>query len=234
MIKKLLHYYRRYKYKSSYNLLPDLPGGKGANGQDLFILKLLGHKRNGTFIDIGANDGITLSNTYLLEREYAWRGVAIEPIPKIYQKLKENRVCQTINGCIANQPGKAKFIEVEGGPNMLSTLAVNNVGLTARRIRKNAKRHNANVKEIEVECYDIKSVAEKSGIKSVDFLSLDTEGGELEILKSINFQKLPITLISVENNFYTPDIRIYLESQGFIYLGTFKVDEIYININPKN
>ena len=60
MIKKLLHYYRRYKYKSSYNLLPDLPGGKGANGQDLFILKLLGHKRNGTFIDIGANDGITL------------------------------------------------------------------------------------------------------------------------------------------------------------------------------
>ena len=159
--------------------------------------------------------------------------MAIEPIPKIYQKLKENRVCQTINGCIANQPGKAKFIEVEGGPNMLSTLAVNNVGLTARRIRKNAKRHNANVKEIEVECYDIKSVAEKSGIKSVDFLSLDTEGGELEILKSINFQKLPITLISVENNFYTPDIRIYLESQGFIYLGTFKVDEIYININPK-
>ena len=53
---------------------------------------------------------------------------------------------------------------------MMSTLAVNNVGLTARRIRKNAKRHKANVKEIEVECYDYKkSVAEKSGIKSVDF-----------------------------------------------------------------
>lgn len=183
-------------------------------------------------MDIGANDGVTISNTAFLEKEYDWTGIAIEPIPGIFEKLKSNRTCKVLNACITPQPGKAKFLEVIGGPNMLSTLATHNHGLTARRLSKNAKRHNTEIKERDVDCLTFSSIIKDNDISEIDFLSVDTEGGELEILKSINFTQTPVRVISVENNYYTNTIKQYLESQGFIYIGTFKVDEIYLFGGP--
>ncbi len=111
---------------------------------------------------------------------------------------------------------------------MLSTLAVHNTGLTARRLRNSAKRHNAVLNEIEVDCFNLHDLAARHGISEIDFLSVDTEGGELDILKSIDFRALPVRAVSVENNYYSPAIRQYMEGQGFTYIGTFKVDEIYL------
>lgn len=209
-------------------MLPEIQGGSGACGQDVLVAELLGNKRDGFFVDIGANDGRTISNTFFLEKDLGWSGIAVEPIPSVFETLSANRNCTLINGCVTIKSGKGKFFEVVGGPNMLSTLAVHNIGLTARRLRKNAKRHNATIREIDVPCFVFEELAEKYGIKQIDFLSVDTEGGELEILKSIDFSRFPTKVISVENNYYTLEIRSYLESQGFLYLGTFKVDEIYL------
>ena len=59
--------------------------------QDLNVLNLYNNKQNGYYIEIGASDGITLSNTYLLEKEYNWKGICIEPIPSECNKLIINR-----------------------------------------------------------------------------------------------------------------------------------------------
>lgn len=209
-------------------MLPDLGKGAGACGQDILVHQLLNCKLNGTFVDIGANDGETISNTVLLERDFGWNGIAIEPIPSIFEKLKSNRRCHMVHGCITPKAGKAKFLEMVGGTHMLSTLAIHNVGLNARRLKKSAKRHNATINEIDIECFTLHSLLEKFGIKEVDFLSVDTEGGELEILKSIDFDKVTVRVVSVENNYYVNSIQNYLESEGFLYIGTFKIDEIYI------
>ena len=56
-------------------------------GQDLTVLKFYNNKRDGYFIEIGASDGIKLSNTYLLESQYGWKGICVEPIPNNYNKL---------------------------------------------------------------------------------------------------------------------------------------------------
>ena len=226
--KKIKHYINRYRYHRTHRMLPELDGGFGACGQDILVYNLLGKKADGVFVDIGANDGITISNTLFFEKLPGWNGIAIEPIPKIYKELEKNRNCHTVNGCITQSAGKAKFLEMVGGPNMLSTLAVNNVGLTARRLRKNAKRHNATIVEIEVACFTLHSLLDKFGYKEIDFLSVDTEGGELDILKSIDFVQTRVNVISVENNYYTDAVRKHLESRGFLYIGTFKVDEIYV------
>jgi len=228
LIHKAKHYIKRARYHQHFREIPEIHGGCGAFGQDILVAELLGNKRGGVFVDIGANDGVKVSNTYYFEKELGWTGVAIEPIPAIYEKLAESRKCVTVNGCMTTRPGKAKFLELVGGPNMLSTLAINNEGLTARRLRQNAKRHKTEIREIEVKCLTFPMMAEKFSITNIDFLSLDIEGGELEILKSINFDETPVRVISVENNYFTRDIRNYLESQGFIYLGTFRVDEIYL------
>lgn len=208
-------------------MLPRLEGGQAAYGQDRMFVELLEHKRNGVFVDLGANDGVTISNTVFLERELGWTGVAVEPIPSVFERLREERSCHLINGCVTPEPGQARFLEVQGAPNMLSTLAVNDTGLTARRLRKNARRHGAQIIEHQVECLTFEDLTERFSIKAVDFLSLDTEGGEAEILESIDFDAIPVRLISVENNYFGNRIRDYLESRGFLYLGTFGVDEIY-------
>lgn len=226
---KLKHYVNRYNYHKRHTMLEPLEGGYAACGQDILIAELLSHKKNGTFFDIGANDGVTISNSYYFEKELGWSGVAVEPIPSVFAKLQSNRSCHLVNGCVTPEPGTAKFLEMGGQDNMLSTLEQNNEGLTARRLRKNAQRHNTDVTEIEVECFTFASLTKKFGIDSVDVLSVDTEGGELNILKSIDFSATPVSVITVENNYYKSDIRNYLEAQGFDYHGTFKIDEIYVS-----
>lgn len=229
MIAKIRHYIRRYRYLRSHRMLPSIPGGSGADGQDLLVADLLGNKRGGVFVDIGANDGVTISNTCYLEKELGWTGIAVEPIPSVFETLRSNRNCNLVNGCVTTASGTGKFFEVVGGPNMLSTLAIHNIGLTARRLRKNAVRHNATIREIDVPCFTFAELAEKHGVREIDFLSVDTEGGELEILASIDFTRFPTKVISVENNYYSPEIRTLLESRGFLHLGTFGVDEIYLH-----
>lgn len=151
--------------------------------------------------------------------------MAVEPVPYIFSKLKMNRQCHLVQGCVSPASGKASFLELEGDANMHSTLKVHNTGLTARKLRR--KKKSSQLKEIEVECYTISDLTQKFGFSSIDYLSLDTEGGELKILKSIDFISTQVSVISVENNFRRPDIRNYLESSGYIYIGTFNVDEIY-------
>jgi len=83
-------------------------------GQDKWIIeRLFPSKRNGFFVDIGANDGITLSNTYFLEKK-GWNGLAVEPIPPVYEKLVKNRQCIAVNGCIAPTSGKEIFRVITG------------------------------------------------------------------------------------------------------------------------
>lgn len=227
LLKKIQHYLNRYRYHRSHRMLSEISGGGGACGQVALIAQLLDYKRGGVFVDIGANDGVEISNTHQLETEYGWTGIAVEPIPSVFEKLRANRRCHLVNGCVTPQAGRAKFIEMVGGTHMLSTLAINDTGLTARRLRKSAKRHGADLREIDVSCHTFESLLAEFSVQAVDFLSLDIEGGELEVLKSIDFDKTPVKTISVENNYYTRDIRDYLESQGFVYVGTFKIDEIY-------
>jgi len=84
------------------------------------------------------------------------------------------------------------------------------------------------VREIEVECVYWADALARYSIREVDFLSLDTEGGELDILRSIDFDATPIRAISVENNYFTHDYAQFLGPKGYRRVGAFRVDEIYI------
>lgn len=228
LLSKIKHNFNIWFYERKNRMLPDLKAGYAKNGLDVFVSELLQSKEHGIFIDIGANDGVTINNSYYFETQMKWNGVAIEPAPAVFKKLKTNRKCHVIEGCVSPQAGKATFMELVGDANMFSTLKAHNKGLTTRRLRKRQKSQNSKLREVEVNCYTFSDIIEKYQYKHIDFLSLDTEGGELEILKSINFEKTPISVISVENNWRTYNIRHYLEGCGYCYIGSFGVDEIYI------
>jgi len=227
MISKLVHHVRRFIYLRTVRQLAPIAGGIGANGQDLFVAKMLGNKQSGVFVDIGANDGVKISNTLYFERELGWSGLAVEPLPCIFEKLQSNRRCHVLNACISDKEGKSCFLEVVGASNMLSGLASKLDPRHVRRIHKNIRRQGGTVHEIEVETTTWEVALSKYLIKCVDFLSLDTEGGELDILRSIDFVGTPVRVISVENNYFTHKICRFLETKGFERCGAFGVDEIY-------
>lgn len=169
--------------------------------QDYIIDILLNGQVNGFFVDIGAHDGISLSNSYFFEKERGWHGICVEPIPEVFEKLKKNRNCKLINGAISETSEKTTFIKVSGYAEMLSGISKFRDSRHQGRTLSEISQHGGQMEEIEIKTYSFDEVFQKLDVKKIDYLSLDIEGGELEVLKSINFKKYNISILTVENNY---------------------------------
>ena len=76
------------------------------NNEEQIILNYFSNQPKGTFLDIGANDGVLLSNSYFFEKELDWNGICFEPIPSVYSELIKNRSCTCVCGCVSEKSGK--------------------------------------------------------------------------------------------------------------------------------
>lgn len=99
------------------------------------VLEILNYKKDGFYVDIGANDGITFSNTKTMET-IGWSGVCVEPDYEMFKKLQQNRNSINVNAAISNKNGKAKFCKISGKAQMLSGLVDSYDGKHMDRIRK--------------------------------------------------------------------------------------------------
>lgn len=193
-------------------------------GQDLEVLKFYKNKRNGFFIEIGASDGIHLSNTYLLETNYEWKGICVEPIPSKFESLCKNR---PNSSCFFNA------IYSESNKNLTFDIA-NNCDLLSG-IHDHIDCHtsfvNANKTQIMTTTITLNDLLEKTNSPLfIEYLSLDTEGSELEILKSVDLKKYTFGLIDVEHNHVEPrrtQIRELLVSNGYHYIRQNEWDDCY-------
>ena len=89
-------------------------GSCSYQGQDLFVLEILGWMRGGYFLDSGASNGIQGSNTWLLESSFAWKGVCVEPNDATYRELVRNRSCNCVRCCLYDREGPVDFLEAAG------------------------------------------------------------------------------------------------------------------------
>lgn len=149
-------------------------------GQDHWVLKHV-NKTDGIFIDIGAHDGIELSNTYLLE-QMGWTGICVEPNRKSYQKLKNNRNCILDDRAVYSKSG----ITLKFSENIDPTMS----GLTPYGLQ-------------EVLTISLNDLCEQNNISQIDYISLDVEGAELEILQAFNFNKYKVKCWTIEHNLYS-------------------------------
>jgi FkbM family methyltransferase len=196
-------------------------------GQDWFVVERLGGKRAGVFVEVGAFDGVTFSNTWTLEQKLDWTGIAVEPSPTAFALLERNRSCVVVNGCIAATPGTALFLEIEGPAAMLSGVVSHYDPRHMARIERELTADGGIRREIEVPCFPLDGLAAAHGVTHIDYLSIDTEGGELAILQSIDFSRLDVNLISVENNYGDSRLRSLLDRAGFRLVARLACDEIY-------
>lgn len=193
--------------------------------QDKFVYEtFFRDTRNGTFVDIGANDGETLSNTLFFEEQLGWNGICIEPLPHIFEKLKNRRRCLCIQGCIADHDGTEEFLMIKGYAEMLSGIIRHYD--PHHRARIEAESHG-NYQKVKVNTYNLNTLLNHYGFKHIDYLSIDTEGGELGILQSIDFTTYSISVIDVENNYNDSRIKEFLASKGYRFITRIDCDEIY-------
>lgn len=196
--------------------------------QDKFLDKVIfNKKRKGYFVDIGAYDGLTISNTCFFEKQREWKGICFEPNPSVFSSLSKNRDCELFNCCIGTSNQNPIFFQVVGGSEMLSGLKLAYDPRHLERIFRETNKNNGSINEILVE---IKSLVDflPEG-KVVDYLSIDTEGNEIEILKSIDFNRNQINSISIENNYNDLEIKNILLELGYNLVVKLKCDEIYVH-----
>lgn len=206
------------------------PGYFSQHGQDKFLNEnIFKSKKNGIFIEIGAHDGISFSNTYFFEKHLSWTGICVEPILDHFMKLKHNRPkSQCENLCIDVSSGKKKFLRCSGHiTEMYSGLLNNYDSRHLERIDREIKEFGGGKQVIETDSITFNDLIKKHRIKHVDILSLDTEGGEEAIVRSIDFNQVNIDVLVVENNFNEESMRSYLKSKGYEQIHRIGKDDIY-------
>ena len=210
--------------KQISSLLLNIMNNYSQLGQDVEVLKFYNHKENGFYIEIGASDGITLSNTYLLATKYNWKGICVEPIPKNFELLCKNRpYAACCNNAVYNESNKEVIFDIANNDDLLS-------GINSHiDCHKNSVDNNKT--QIIVTTITLNDLLEKYNAPLfIDYMSLDTEGSELEILKSVDLTKYIFGLIDVEHNFIEPrrsQIRELLESNGYIFIKENQWDDCY-------
>jgi FkbM family methyltransferase len=215
----------------TYHALPssNLSGYYSQLGQDLLVTKFFEGAEIGTkrFVDIGAHDGINFSNTYYLEKKRGWEGVCIEPNPAVYAQLNINRKSHNLNCVISNYEGVVEFLQIDGYSEMLSGVFSNYQKKHKKRIKNEIKSKKQHFKKIDIKSIKMKTVFRELKLNYVDFMSIDTEGSEIEILQSIDFTATKFRLIIVENNYRDTKIKKILNLNGYYCALKIEHDEVY-------
>ena len=187
-------------------------------------------KTNGFFVDIGAHDGISLSNSYFFEKNRDWNGICVEPNPTVFRKLHDSRNCITVNCAVSEESGAVRFVKVSGAPEMLSGIKDNYDQRHVARIQEETKANGGTVDEIDIHSEKLSSILDHYRVKKVDFCSIDTEGSELAVLKSIDFSRVDIHCIVIEDNYNEEAIHPYLKNVGYACVGHVGGDKVYLKI----
>lgn len=163
--------------------------------QDLWVLFELGGLRNGFFVEFGATDGKTNSNTWLLENEFGWTGILAEPNPVWHEALRANRGTVIDTRCVSSNSGETvRFIATDSTDPELSGIADYSAGEHFDSARESG--HQLDIETISLN--DL--LAQYDAPAHIDYLSIDTEGSELDILANFDLGARSISLMSVEHN----------------------------------
>lgn len=192
------------------------------NQQDTVALKILGSEPN-YFVEFGADDGITNSNTYTLEKDFGWTGIVAEPSIYCHEKLFKNRSCHIETNCVYTETGiEVDFLEVGNGLSSIQQYAYLD---SWKDVRSGGKSYKVNT-------ISLKDMLDKyKAPEEIGYLSIDTEGSEYDILAAYDFSRM-FKFITVEHNYTEQREKIYglLTKKGYrrIYEDVSQWDDWYI------
>lgn len=193
------------------HLLPFSGKAKSQLSQDIFVLSETGFKKGGYFVEFGATNGVRFSNSHLLEKEFGWAGIVVEPAKIWHEDLVKNRSCFIDFNCVWGSTGD--FIEFNQTKNAeLSTIDNFSNG------DEHAKNREDGIKYLVPTISLMDLLKKYNAPKVIDYLSIDTEGSEYDILKDFDFDAYRFNIITCEHNFTPMREKIceLLTSKGYV------------------
>ena len=162
-------------------------------GQDVYVTNILREKRDGYFVEVGAYDGFTISNTYLLEKNYGWKGICIEATPYRIQDLKNNRPNAI---CIETAVFSESNLELD-----FTTTPIDILNVITEYAEIAVDFLNQNGQIIKVSTKTLTDILiENNAPENIDYLSIDTNGSEFKVLEGLDFTKYKFNVITVKNS----------------------------------
>ena len=212
-LKNIIEINNDIKFKSQYD-------------QDFLAYEYFNGKKNGFFIDIGAHNGEWINNTYIFEK-LGWNGICVEADPDNFELLKKNRKCHIYNFAIDSENSDSiKFIKSK--VDALNVLEKHCSDEHAKRIKSEAQINDLEYINIKSITFNDLMKNYHSEIKYIDFLSLDIEGGELDILKTIDFNTYSFGLLTIENNEKENILIDFMKTKGYKVLIDIGCDILFV------
>jgi FkbM family methyltransferase len=193
-------------------------------GQDKWVARHFQHKRGGFFVDIGAHDGKSLSNTWPLEKHLGWRGICAEPLETKFAKLVAARPASTcVRACLYDKDGETVDFQVDEHSREDGMFSGVKQDLTHRGIAGSV---------VKLQTTSLQTLLDEHRAPAqIDFLSLDTEGSELKILRGLDWTVYSFGVISVEHNYHQParsQIGAFLSARGYRLAQDLAWDDLYV------
>lgn len=196
---------------------------RSQNGEDRWLDAHFGGKRAGFFVEVGAYDGVNLSNTYHFEQS-GWTGILIEPDPEMADRCRRDRPRSLTFECAAGErAGEISFYKVAGGE------AYSTTSLSVAH-RERLDRMGLAWREVRVAVRTLDSILQEAHAPKVDFVSIDVEGGELAVLRGFDIRRWKPAVVIVETNAARrdPAIRRYFVANGYAYRHSIDVNDFYL------
>ena len=188
--------------------------------------------KNGFYVDVGAHDGVSFNNTLYFEKNNNWTGINIEPIKSVFDKLVSNRPDNiNLNYAICNSEGETEFYCNTNYTEMISGIKDTFHSKHLERLERENKKMGSTTEVIKVNTRKLETIFDENKVSHIQYLSIDVEGAEFEVIKSINFDKVFIDVIGFENNYDDECIPIieYLQDKNFVVFHESTLDIFMIN-----
>lgn len=209
-----------------------VPQSLSDRGQDLWVIdEVFPGKTGGYFLELGAADGFSESNTYVLEKKYHWSGICIEPHPVLFDELvhKYKRSCICVPCAVDAAPGSAEFVLAGQTSGLVLDESDNNPAKRPALIE--AARKEGRIRTVDA--FPLAQILEKyKAPKTIDYFSFDVEGLETRILREFPFDRYRFLAMTIERP--TPELNAILFRHGYHFVRNSLYDTFYIHESLPN
>ncbi|NCJ08771.1 FkbM family methyltransferase [Synechococcales cyanobacterium C] len=195
---------------------------KSQKGQDRWVIfEVLPWKKNGFFIELAVADGVTHSNTYVLEKLFNWTGICIEPNPKYHDLMARKRKC-IIDKSVISCTSEVVDFRIDN-----AQLG----GIVSDDTDNNRQLRNEELEEATIISLKAATLTEVLDFYEapnfIDYLSLDVEGSEERVIRGLDLSRYSFGCVTIERP--TPLVNEILFDQGYIFVKNYKYDSFYIH-----
>lgn len=226
IITKILLKFIPQKYKNLilYDTFPFRNNSYSQEGEDLIIDKLLKYKKSGFYVDIGAHHPVKFSNTFIFYKR-GWKGINVDAMPDSMNEFEKMRPRDiNLQAAISNKKNNATFY-------IFNEPALNTLNAEEAKSKDNKNGYKI-IKEIKLDTYKLSEILDVQLLENheIDFLTIDTEGNDLNVLKSNDWEKYRPKLVIVED-LKLKNIEEYNQSEIFNYMKSLNYSIVAKTIN---